>query len=103
MPARETGKQRATRIPLDYYKRPDRLLRWRRRLALAAFIVALAWLATGFAPGGRWGVRSNGLGRLRYSHGPVAKVHATWEAQCEVCHVPFQPTGAGTGWTKILG
>ena len=31
MPITE-GKQRASRIPLDYYKHPDPLVRWKRRL-----------------------------------------------------------------------
>ena len=42
-PRRTTGKQRAARIPLDYYKKPDGLGRVRFALVALAPIVALGW------------------------------------------------------------
>ena len=84
-----TGKQRAVRIPLDYYKHRDPLTRWKLALALLAPALALGWWFGGDA----W---SRGQAGLRASHGPVAAVHATWEQQCEACHVPFAPIGPET-------
>jgi hypothetical protein len=87
--AKITGKQRAVRIPLDYYKHLDALTRWKLALAFLASVLALGWWFGGDA----W---SHGQTALRVSHGPVAAVHATWEQRCEVCHVPFQPIGSET-------
>ena len=41
----ETSKKRTVRIPLDYYKRPDRLAWWRRLLSAVAVLLAVAWAA----------------------------------------------------------
>jgi hypothetical protein len=103
MAARETGKQRAARIPLDYYKHPDRLARWKLALTALATVAALGWWASGLALGGRDGLSSSNRGRLRYSHGPVARVHAAWDAKCDACHVPFTPISGGASWTRTLG
>lgn len=83
MAATETGKQRAARIPLDYYKRPTPLERWKVRLGLLALVAAVAWLAGGLLQGDG--------GNLRFSRGPVAHVHQTWDAKCVACHEPFVP------------
>src|SRR3954451_16887790 len=80
---RETGRQRATRIPLDYFKRPDALTRWKGWLSLLALLVAGGWAVSGL-------VRSD-QGRLSYSRGPVAAVHAAWDSDCAACHVDFSP------------
>ena len=45
---RETGKQRATRIPLDYYKKADSLIRWRLGLSaqqvwFVSYILSHKW------------------------------------------------------------
>lgn len=87
MTARETGKQRASRIPLDYFKHPDGIVRTKLTLTLLALAAAGLWCASGLFGDDR--------GRLRYSHGPLAAVHATWEADCEACHVPFAPISGG--------
>ncbi|MGE3808145.1 MAG: hypothetical protein AB7K24_26075 [Gemmataceae bacterium] len=81
--AQQTGKQRAIRIPLDYFKQPDRMSRWKLRLALVAFIACLAWLAVNLLAGD--------ARNYDYARGPVAAVHATWEDNCNACHVPFVP------------
>lgn len=94
MPAGQTGKQRARQIPLDYYKHDDALVRWKRLLAWAALFATIAWWASGLeltSRGGRMIVQQSDRGRLRESRGPVARVHATWEAQCSACHVSFSP------------
>lgn len=83
MPPQETGKQRAARIPLDYYKKPDRLGRWKRGLGVLALLLAVGWPLAALVRGHR--------AELDYSRGPVAAVHATWDANCNACHVPFSP------------
>ena len=98
MAGERTGKSLASRIPLDYHRRPNSVESWKRWLALLAFVGALAWVAVGFRfdkgrPAlGDWG-------RLQASRGPVAKVHAAWDSDCEACHVPFTPIRSG-GWTS---
>jgi hypothetical protein len=84
----ETGKQRAARIPLDYYKKPNRLERWTLWLGLAALLATGGWLAAGLLRDDR--------GRGNYSRGPVAAVHAAWESNCTACHVPFTPINGPT-------
>jgi nitrate/TMAO reductase-like tetraheme cytochrome c subunit len=82
---RETGKQRAARIPLDYYKRPNRMERWKNTLAL------LALVATVGAAGAAWILRDGGKAYI--SRGPVSSVHAAWDNKCETCHADFHPIG----------
>ena len=79
-----TGKGRASRIPLDYYKSLNGLERTKLTLTLVALCGTAIWLA--------WGAfaQPNG-GQARYSHGPVAAVHAKWDNDCMACHVPFSP------------
>ena len=49
----ESSKQRTVRIPLDYYKRLDRLTRWGLILSGVA-VVAVIWWASGLG----WDVRN---------------------------------------------
>src|SRR5262245_43997681 len=93
---RETGKQRATRIPLDYYKQADPITRWKLGLSLVALVGALGWWAVGLAGSGA-------AGRLSYTHGPVARVHAAWDADCAACHVDFAPISGSASWTRSVG
>jgi hypothetical protein len=91
----ETGKQRQTRIELNYYKHPDAIARWRARIILIAVALAGSW----FALGPIWERRTSvpvrlfEWGRLA-SPGPLARVHSTFESRCEACHVPYQPMNA---------
>jgi hypothetical protein len=86
MNGQQTGKQRAARIPLDYYKRPNWLERWKGWLALLALVVTAGWVAAGFF--------QRGGGTARYSRGPVAAVHAAWNDRCEACHADFSPVSS---------
>jgi hypothetical protein len=95
MAARETGKQRASRIPLDYYKKRNFMERWKLWLTGAALLLFLAWLAVGL-------LRSD-QGRFRYSRGPVAAVHAMWDDNCDACHVPFTPLSADHWSAALVG
>lgn len=83
MPPQETGKQRAARIPLDYYKHSDPLERWKLRLGGLALVATLAWV----------GVQSvlSEQRDFQASRGAVAAVHQTWDSQCSACHVDFTP------------
>ncbi len=73
-----TGKQRAARISLDYYRRGDRFARGKLWLSLLVGGAALAWAA--------WGLSH---GATQHSPGPLAAVHASWEANCQACHTPL--------------
>src|SRR4051812_45565588 len=98
---RETSKQRAKRIPLDYYKRPDWLLGWKLGLTAAALVLALVWWASGLVWNSRGWPRLGDWARLRISHGRLSRVHATWESRCEACHVDFTPID-GSSWSPTL-
>jgi hypothetical protein len=98
----ETSKKRSGRIPLDYYKKRDRLTSWRLILSVVAVLVAVAW-----ASGLGWNfwspsARAERARRLA-SHGPLTRAHATWDAQCEACHTSFQPIGLATWAAPVLG
>jgi len=82
----ETGKQRASKIPLDYFRHASPLDRWRLWLAIIALAATLAWIG--------WAVVNGKAAQLRYSPGPLAEAHALWDDQCEACHIPFQPIKA---------
>src|SRR5258708_28758405 len=88
-----SGKQRASRIQLGYHKRPDRLFVTKFRLSVAAAIAAIAYAS--------WTFLWPGSGVLAFSHGPVAEVHATWDAKCNACHEPFVPI-RGDAWSATL-
>ena len=95
-----TGKQRALRVPLTHHKRKDRLVRSRLTWTFVAAIFAGGYFFIDFIP-------IKGLGEERYSHGPVATVHATWENECEACHIDFVPIRSGAwavqeGWLASL-
>jgi predicted CXXCH cytochrome family protein len=94
MPA-DPGQTRPARIALDYFKQSDNLRRWKLILTIAATAAALIWILSGI-------LRSDG-GRLRYSRGPVASVHAMWDAQCNVCHSSFQPIQSDAWTAAIVG
>lgn len=82
-PRRQTGKQRAVRIPLDYYRTRDAMGRWRFAMVGLAPLVALGWwFGNSLLPGGT---------DRTVNHGPVWAGHAMWENDCESCHRPFTP------------
>ncbi len=94
---RETGKQRTGRINLDYYKTRDRLTRGKLWLSVVAALAVVFWVSgLGWDVRG-WANRSERTLSL-ITPGPLARVHATWDAECEACHVPFTPID-GSAWT----
>src|SRR5205823_2370177 len=89
-----SGKQRASRIPLDYYKKPDRMtLRkrfWTKVAAAGALVWLLTYLPASMVPAGR----NTPLGNNRFSHGPVCKAHQGMGFECSACHVSFPMLGS---------
>ena len=81
--APETGKRRASRIPLDYHRRLDLVGRLKLLATLAAVLFVAIYLG--------WGHLRGNASAARFSHGPVASVHARWENDCAACHIDFQP------------
>src|SRR5208337_2485507 len=90
-----TGKQRAIRIPLDYFKQPNPLERWKLWLSGIALLLAAGWIIAGL-------VQSD-QGRSRYSRGPLAKVHAAWDTECSACHVSFSPINSSNPAHAMFG
>ncbi|WP_158633420.1 cytochrome c3 family protein [Tautonia sociabilis] len=92
-PRRPSGKQRAARIPLNYYKTRDGMGRLRLVLVALAPILTLGWWY-----GGRLlrGDRADS----RVSHGPVWGGHAMWEDDCQACHTPFEPIKSGAAFAS---
>ncbi|WZO96860.1 cytochrome c3 family protein [Isosphaeraceae bacterium EP7] len=84
------SKARAQRIELDYYKTPDGIQRGKLALTFLGVVAVAAWFALNLEWDGRT-LKSSAGGRLRSSPGPLIEAHATWEANCEACHVPFTP------------
>jgi hypothetical protein len=92
----ETGKERWARIEQDYY-RNDKVVRRRGLLGLVAMLVALGWLV--LAP--RLDAKRQPRVRLfeqtsLASPGPLARTHATWETECQACHLEFQSMSGET-------
>jgi predicted CXXCH cytochrome family protein len=88
-----TGRQRASRIPLDYFKTVSR---WERRKRIATVVAAVA--AAAWWTGGTLLSRQNAA---LHSPGSLASVHHTWESQCSACHADFHPIrddALGTRW-----
>ncbi|REJ92423.1 MAG: hypothetical protein DWQ35_12255 [Planctomycetota bacterium] len=89
------AKQRASRIALTYYSKPDALTLWKVAAAGLALCAALGWVA--------YGALVPDEGAARVSHGPLCQAHATWDTQCDACHVDFQPIRAdawAVAWYK---
>jgi hypothetical protein len=93
MPPLSAAKPRAQRIPLNYFKKPDRVALWKRVLAGTAFGLTLIWLLGGLSRG----ERSNN----RYSHGELAVKHQQLDTNCAACHVDFSPVSV-QAWNAPL-
>ncbi len=94
MASQETGKFRAARIPLDYYKRRDALSRGRQFLVVVAVLLAAGLAAASLVPRSR--------GPALVSRGPVAAVHAAWDNDCQACHTPFRPISSDALLAPVL-
>ena len=84
----ETSRGPASRIDRLYYTRPAPLLRGRRWLMFLAFVAALGWAG--------WALTDKSH---QIAPGAVVAAHATWENDCQACHVPLSPIREG-GWQE---
>jgi predicted CXXCH cytochrome family protein len=89
----DKGGPEIARVPLDDFRKPDRLDRWRHGLTLAAGLAGAACLVTAVA--------APGFHAPAHSPGPLAAVHGAWEIRCEACHEPYVPLSSA-GWTSFL-
>lgn len=90
---RESTKQRALRIPLDYYRALSWLARGKWLFSGAALLMAMGyafWIVA--APGGR----------EQASPAPLAAVHGAWNADCQACHTPGVPLRGDSGGLATL-
>ncbi len=93
--SKSTGKQKAVRIPLDYFKSRDRNGWWKLILVVVAPLIALGWWLGNTVIG-------SDRGAMLYNHGPIHNVHLTWEQKCEVCHQDFVPIGEQQWASRVL-
>ncbi|MFM9067296.1 MAG: cytochrome c3 family protein [Planctomycetota bacterium] len=101
---RESAKQRARRIPLDYYRQRTPLEKAKWRVSWLIGLIALAYSAY-VVVGGQW------LGwlpaRAAMSPGPVTAAHQPWNDRCEECHEPgktLREDSRGMRWfNQLLG
>ena len=97
-PPRRDGQAADGRIRLDYYKTLDPLSRGKGWLSAAAAVAVAAWVS-GLGLDARHLVAAGRSGRSPWSTpGRSPRAHATWDAECEACHVPFTPID-GSAWT----
>ena len=89
---RESGRQRALRIPLAYH----RSMSWTTRTKLVLSALAAAG-GLGYV---LWVLLGGGLSSPQVSHGPLAGVHAIWESDCLRCHVPLTPLRPDAGGVR---
>jgi hypothetical protein len=92
---RETGKQRASGIPLDYFRHRNSLDRGKLILAAVVAAVTAGWLSAGSLSGRR--------AATWYSPGPVTAAHAMWENDCSACHVSFTPIAGDAAAASLIG
>jgi predicted CXXCH cytochrome family protein len=80
-------------VPPEAHRRADGVDVWRFWVPVLAVLLLGTWRAAdhllGAAPGPAW-----------HTPGPVAAVHAAWEADCAACHKPLTQLSAAswTGW-----
>ena len=92
-PPPSSGKPRAVRIKMDYYKGRDRMGWLRLGLVALAPLAALGWWFGEY-------VASGGRADDRVSRGEVGPGHSMWETQCEACHEPFVPIKSDSPWPR---
>jgi len=85
-----SGKEKAARVPLDYFRKAGR---GRVKITLALLGLVLVIMGVSFASGG-W--------RQLALPGKVHHAHASFEDRCASCHAPFQPSTSGNPLQSIL-
>lgn len=101
------SKERASRIPTNYYRNRNPMERWKMLSALGATVLTVVWLAWGFAADS--GLPSPSWIEDRYSHGPLCKAHQRdregnpLESNCSACHVSFPVLGGESAKERADG
>jgi predicted CXXCH cytochrome family protein len=90
MPHEEPSLEHLANVPPDAHRRRDPIARAQVLLPLLVLL----------GVGAFWGVDQALQGEERYTAGPLATAHASWEQNCTVCHVSAQPLGA-TNWLAV--
>ena len=93
-PPRDSARQRALRIPLDYHRTRGPLWAWRLGITLACFVaggIYIAWVLAGGKPAAS-----------QMSTGVLARDHARWDSDCKACHAPFVPQRPDAGGARLL-
>jgi predicted CXXCH cytochrome family protein len=90
----ESAKQKALRMPLDYYRQATALDRAKVGLTLAASLVAAGYVA--------WACLGGGSSVRQFSPGPLAAAHSAWEDRCSACHVDFAPLREDAAGTALV-
>lgn len=91
---RESSKQRALRIVLDYHRRGDRLVRSKYFWTFVAALIAAGYVG--------WLVFGGAAAREQLSPGQLAAVHSTLNSQCSECHQDFTPLGEQAEGSRLL-
>lgn len=95
-PPQSPAKQRALRIPLDYYKRWTALDRAKWLITAFATLAGAAyagWVVAGYG---------GGPAARQLSPGHVTLAHAAWNDRCDACHVPGAPLNPHAGGSESL-
>jgi hypothetical protein len=97
-----TGKHRASRIPLEYYKHGDGMTRRKKFWTLLALWLTLGWCLVLIPAMLLPATKSTPLAEERYSHGPVCRAHKAIGHECSACHVNFPMLGSRDDIKDIL-
>ncbi len=91
---KESSKQRALRIVLDYHRRGDALVRSKYFWTGVCSIITAAYLG--------WLLFGGVAAREHLSPGKLAAVHSALNSSCGECHEDFTPLGSDTAGSKLL-
>jgi hypothetical protein len=91
---RESSKQRALRIVLDYHRRGDALTRSKYFWLAVGGLVATAYLG--------WLLFGGVTAQEHLSPGKLAAVHSSLNSQCAECHEDFTPLSGDADGSQLL-
>jgi hypothetical protein len=91
VPHEEHDLEQLAEVPETAYRRRDWIARAQFLLPVGALLGVILF----------WGVDYGVEHRERYTPAPLARVHATWDQNCTVCHVSSHPLG-GNNWAGVL-
>ncbi len=87
--ALESGKQRAGRLSLDYYRTKS----WKPK-SIAALLICVTVLCAAAA-------MFVGRGQANFSPGPLSRAHAAWDQKCQACHTGLSSISDQSAQTHI--